>query len=110
MRNTHPARVKPALVLSTALLAPAAVSAPAGAYQNPIQADDCPDPAVLRVGQTYYLVSTSGNRPDAFPLRRSADLVHWERAGCIFPAGHRPAWTRSDFWAPEMHRVGRRFL
>lgn len=82
----------------------------AASYQNPLSAENCPDPAVIRVGKTYYLTCTSGNRADAFPLRRSEDLVHWEPVGHLFPAGQRPAWAVSDFWAPEIHRVGRKFV
>jgi arabinan endo-1,5-alpha-L-arabinosidase len=79
-------------------------------FTNPLTADNCPDPCVLRVGKTYYLYSTSGNAADAFPIRRSTDLVHWERVGSLFPRAQRPVWTRSDFWAPEVHRVGRRYV
>src|SRR5437762_2002933 len=54
---------------------------PAGYYQNPVLAENCPDPAVIRAGGTYYLTCTSGNAPDAFPIRRSGDLVSWKPAG-----------------------------
>ncbi|HZG42131.1 MAG TPA: family 43 glycosylhydrolase, partial [Longimicrobium sp.] len=72
------------------------------------------DPAVIRVdedGGWYYLVATSNDAPDAFPIARSRDLVDWEMAGFVFPRGRKPAWAAdgegvSDFWAPEMHRVG----
>lgn len=101
-------RVKrPGRVSRATLLPPR--SGPA-TYQNPLCADNCPDPAILRVGRTYYLYSTSGNALNAFPIRRSTDLVRWERAGYLFPAGQRPAWARCDFWAPEVHRVGRRYI
>ena len=79
-------------------------------YVNPVIGGDCPDPGVLRVGADYYLTCTSGNAPEAFPIRRSRDLVHWERVGAVFPAGRRPAWASGDFWAPEIHRVGARFV
>jgi arabinan endo-1,5-alpha-L-arabinosidase len=79
-------------------------------YQNPLLRQDCPDPGVLRVGGAYYLVYTSGNARDAFPTLRSTDLVLWQRVGSAFPTGHRPTWARSDFWAPEIHRLGRRFV
>jgi beta-xylosidase len=64
----------------------------------------------MRVGRDYFLYSTSGNARDAFPIRRSRDLISWEPAGHVFPRAHRPKWARSDFWAPEVHRVGRRFV
>lgn len=79
-------------------------------YANPIRKQNCPDPAVLRVAGLYYLTCTSGNSPDAFPLSVSSDLVRWRPAGHIFPRAAKPAWAVSDFWAPEIHRVGRRFV
>lgn len=77
------------------------------------------DPAVTRVedatGPRYYLLVTSNDAPDSFPILRSADLLRWEHAGFVFPAGHKPAWAAdgpdiSDYWAPEMHRLGGRYL
>jgi arabinan endo-1,5-alpha-L-arabinosidase len=69
------------------------------------------DPAVLKTDEGYILVATSNDAPDAFPILRSADLQHWEHRGFVFAEGHAPAWTTqgrrvSDFWAPEMARVG----
>jgi arabinan endo-1,5-alpha-L-arabinosidase len=69
------------------------------------------DPAVLRTDQGWFLVATSNDAPDAFPILRSADLRSWEHLGFVFPEGRAPAWAASgrhvgDFWAPEMARVG----
>ena len=69
------------------------------------------DPAVLRTDDGYYLVATSNDAPDAFPILRSDDLKTWEPVGFVFPEGESPAWTaagrhQGDFWAPEMARVG----
>ena len=69
------------------------------------------DPAVLKTPDGYYLLATSNDAPDAFPILRSADLVQWEPRGFVFPEGETPGWTtaglaRGDFWAPEMARVG----
>jgi hypothetical protein len=76
------------------------------------------DPAILRVeekadderGVWYYLVVTSNDAPDSFPLIRSRDLIHWECIGFVFPEGEQPDWAAvgknvSDFWAPELHKV-----
>lgn len=81
-----------------------------GTYTNPVCSADCPDPAILRVGRSYFLFSTSGNASDIYPIRHSRDLVNWEHVGHVFPRGNRPEWARSDFWAPEVHRVGRRYV
>lgn len=73
-------------------------------FSNPVDTANVPDPGVLVVGQDYYAVSTSGNAPRAFPIRHSTDLQHWEVVGHALP--QRPDWAESDFWAPELHRVG----
>jgi hypothetical protein len=69
------------------------------------------DPAVFRDGEDYWLVCTSNDAPDAFPILHSSDLEHWEPSGFVFPRGLEPGWaakgrSTADFWAPEMHRVG----
>jgi hypothetical protein len=69
------------------------------------------DPAVLRTEEGWWLVATSNDAPDAFPVLFSADLQRWEPRGFIFPEGATPAWAATgrhvaDFWAPEMARVG----
>ena len=69
------------------------------------------DPAVLRTGDGWWLVATSNDAPDAFPILHSSDLEHWEPQGFVFPRGAEPEWAASgrhvaDFWAPEMASVG----
>ena len=69
------------------------------------------DPAVLRTDDGYYLVATSNDAPDAFPILHSTDLETWTHEGFVFPEGHTPDWAargrhKADFWAPEMARVG----
>jgi Beta-xylosidase len=68
------------------------------------------DPAVFKDGEDYWLVATSNDAPDAFPLLHSTDLEHWEPKGFVFPEGKQPTWAAkgrdiADFWAPEMARV-----
>ena len=72
------------------------------------------DPAVIKSPQGYYLVATSNDAPDAFPILHSGDLEHWEHEGFAFPQGHEPAWAAkgrnvADFWAPEIARVGKEY-
>lgn len=69
------------------------------------------DPCVVAVSaDDYRLLVTSNDAPNAFPILASHDLVHWRHTGFVFPNGQAPAWALagpgSDFWAPEMHRVG----
>ena len=81
------------------------------------------DPAVIRVSEasadgadaSYYLVVTSNDAPDAFPVLRSRDLADWRMAGFVFPKGQGPRWAADverggEYWAPEMHRVAGGFL
>jgi hypothetical protein len=68
------------------------------------------DPAVLKTDEGYWLVATSNDAPDAFPILHSNDLEHWEPRGFVFPEGQEPGWAAkgrnvADFWAPEMARV-----
>ena len=69
------------------------------------------DPAVLKTGDGWWLVATSNDAPDAFPILHSDDLRKWEPKGFVFPAGNEPKWTATgqnigDFWAPEMAKTG----
>ena len=72
------------------------------------------DPAVLKTDEGWWLIATSNDAPDAFPILHSADLEQWEPKGFIFPAGQEPGWTATgrntaDFWAPEMAKVGHEY-
>jgi hypothetical protein len=70
------------------------------------------DPCVVQVAPgDYRLLVTSNDAPDAFPILASRDLKTWALTGFVFPYGAAPAWALtgaevSDFWAPELHRVG----
>lgn len=75
-----------------------------GLYANPVIAQDAPDPGVLLVDGTYYLAHTG----DDFPLFTSTDLTAWTAHGKLLSA--HPAWAKSDFWAPEIHAVGGRYV
>jgi hypothetical protein len=72
------------------------------------------DPAVIKTDSGYYLLATSNDAPDAFPILHSDDLIHWEHQGFLFPDGQQPDWTATgrhvaDFWAPEMAKVGEEY-
>lgn len=69
------------------------------------------DPAVMKTDDGWWLVATSNDAPDAFPILHSADLERWEPRGFVFEEGATPAWTAAgekvgDFWAPEIAKVG----
>lgn len=51
---------------------------------NPILKLDYPDPDVIRVGNTYYMVSTTMYFMPGCEILRSYDLVHWEHASYVY--------------------------
>ncbi len=46
--------------------------------RNPIIWADVPDPAVIRVGATYYMSSTTMHLSPGLPIMKSKDLVNWQ--------------------------------
>ena len=56
---------------------------PAGAddYRNPILKGFHPDPSVTRVGDDYYLVTSTFGYFPGIPVFHSTDLVHWTQIG-----------------------------
>ncbi|MDD5936898.1 MAG: family 43 glycosylhydrolase [Clostridiales bacterium] len=51
---------------------------------NPITRQDYPDPDVIRVKDTYYMVSTTMHFMPGCVILRSYDLVHWEIASYVY--------------------------
>lgn len=49
-----------------------------GTYTNPIVRADIPDPDVIRVGDTYYMVSTTMVHFPGATILKSKDMVNWE--------------------------------
>lgn len=82
-----------------------------GLYANPVIPVDCPDPGVLAEASGGYVLScTSGNAANAYPIYTSPDLTTWTAKGHVFPSGQWPSWAKSDFWAPEIHKVGSHYV
>jgi len=75
-------------------------------FRNPILPGFYPDPSVCRVGEDYYMVTSSFVYYPGIPVFHSRDLVHWEQLGhCI----HRPdqldyknCETSLGLWAPTI--------
>jgi beta-xylosidase len=53
-------------------------AAPAKQAQNPIIHADVPDMAMIRVGDTYYMSSTTMHMSPGLPIMKSKDLVNWQ--------------------------------
>ncbi|MBQ0000372.1 MAG: family 43 glycosylhydrolase [Clostridiales bacterium] len=51
---------------------------------NPLLRLDYPDPDVIRVGDTYYMVSTTMYFMPGCEILRSYDLINWEHAAFVY--------------------------
>lgn len=56
-----------------------------GFYRNPVLYSDYSDPDVIRVGKTYYMVSSSFEYMPGIPILESHDLVNWQIIGHVYP-------------------------
>ncbi|MVN76008.1 family 43 glycosylhydrolase [Hymenobacter sp. HMF4947] len=78
-----------------------------GQYKNPVLYADYSDPDVVRVGEDYYLTSSSFNAAPGLPILHSKDLVNWTIIGHALPV--QPPRDRYDqvqpgngVWAPAL--------
>lgn len=55
-----------------------------GTFSNPVIWADVPDPDVIRVGEYFYMVSTTMHLMPGAPVMCSKDLVNWEIVSYIF--------------------------
>lgn len=65
-----------ALIICGSTLLPAIE--PAEQAENPIIHADVPDMAMIRVGDTFYMSSTTMHMSPGLPIMKSKDLVNWE--------------------------------
>ena len=86
---------------------------PEEGYRNPVLRGFHPDPSVVRVGEDYYLVTSSFVFFPGLPVFHSRDLVHWEEIGHAVGdlAASGLAGLRGGFgyWAPDISFYGGRF-
>lgn len=76
-----------------------------GTYKNPVLYADYSDPDVVRVGDDYYMTSSSFNVAPGLPILHSKDLVNWELIGHglnrQFPIKHfQTPQHGNGVWAP----------
>jgi beta-xylosidase len=57
-----------------------------GTYKNPILYADYSDPDAIRVGDDYYLVSSSFDAVPGLPILHSKDLVNWRILSHVYAA------------------------
>lgn len=56
-----------------------------GTYKNAVIHADYSDPDAIRVGDTYYMTSSSFNSAPGLPLLQSKDMINWELIGHALP-------------------------
>ncbi|MBX7495764.1 glycoside hydrolase family 43 protein [Qipengyuania sp. 6B39] len=54
---------------------------PEGSYRNPVLPGFHPDPSIVRVGDSFYLVTSTFSWFPGLPIFRSEDLVNWRFVG-----------------------------
>ncbi|WP_313265934.1 glycoside hydrolase 43 family protein [Sphingobacterium sp.] len=52
-----------------------------GKFKNPIINADYSDPDVIRVGEDYYMISSSFNHSPGLPILHSKDMINWKIIG-----------------------------
>ena len=85
-----------------------------GRYRNPVLAADYSDPDVVRVGDDYYLTSSSFTNVPGLPILHSKDLVNWTLIGHgleeLTPVAHYATPRRGGgVWAPAIRYHDGRF-
>ena len=84
-----------------------------GRYRNPILHADYSDPDAIRVGDRYYMVSSSFANAPGLPLLTSSDMINWELIGHAVPqlvpaATFATPQHGKGVWAPSLrHHDGR---
>jgi beta-xylosidase len=78
-----------------------------GTYKNPIIHADYSDPDAIRVGDDYYMISSSFNHVPGLPILHSKDLVNWDLIGHalqeLVPVQHfRSVQHGNGVWAPSI--------
>jgi xylan 1,4-beta-xylosidase len=80
---------------------------------NPVIRGFAPDPSMVRVGDWYYVATSSFEWFPTIPLHRSRDLAHWEYTGHVEGAvpGDSLAGVPDSggIWAPSLSWDGQRF-
>ena len=72
-------------------------------FKNPLFAGDYPDPAILRVGQDFYMTHTSYSYAPGLVVWHSRDLVNWTPLSQVLNETH------GEVWAPELVEQGGRY-
>jgi xylan 1,4-beta-xylosidase len=89
------------------------VTTAAPAIQNPVLRGFYPDPSILRVGEDYYLATSTFEWYPGVTVHHSRDLVHWRPLGGILTEQRlldlRGAGDSCGVWAPDLSYVDGKF-
>lgn len=84
----------------------ASVTTAAGSIRNPILSGFHPDPSILRVGDDYYLATSTFEWYPGVRVHHSRDLVHWRALGGVITERRlldlRGAGDSNGVWAPDL--------
>ena len=85
-----------------------------GQYKNPVLYADYSDPDACRVGDDFYMTSSSFNCIPGLQILHSRDLVNWEFAGAAIPWALHPFTDvkpqhGNHIWAPSIRWHDGRF-
>ena len=72
------------LLLIIALCGSCKMTSVSTTFTNPVINADVPDMDVIRVGDNYYMMSTTMHLMPGAPVMRSKDLVNWEIISYVF--------------------------
>jgi xylan 1,4-beta-xylosidase len=67
-------------------------------YINPVIKSFNPDPSVCRVGEDYYLVTSTFEYFPGVPVYQSRDLVHWKQVGYCLTRKSQLNLKGAGFW------------
>ena len=59
-------------------------SSTVGFVKNPMLWADVPDPDIIRVGDTFYMVTTTMHLMPGAPIMSSKDFLNWQTVGYVF--------------------------
>lgn len=81
-------------------------------FRNPVLPGCHPDPSVCRVGDDYYLATSTFEYLPGIPVHHSRDLVHWTLVGHAVPdhPGLRDVTSSQGLFAPTIRHIGGRFV
>ncbi|CAM4224138.1 beta-xylosidase [Paenibacillus endophyticus] len=72
------------LLVGLAPITPMHAEQAEGEFENPFIWSDVPDPDVIRVGDVYYMSSTTMHMNPGVPIMKSHDLVNWEIVNYVY--------------------------